>query len=63
MIANNIFYFEGAAKLVKGDQYKPETQGGWQGKHANFKNNLFLEAGIQNGKLTRGKKMDVTERQ
>lgn len=42
LIANNIFCIEGATKVVKGDQYKPETEGAWNVKEVFFKNNLFL---------------------
>ena len=42
LIANNIFCIEGVTKVVKGDQYKPETTGAWKVKEVFFKNNLFL---------------------
>ena len=42
LIANNIFCIEGATKVVKGDQYKPETEGAWKVKDVFFRNNLFL---------------------
>lgn len=43
LIANNIFYFEGAAQMVAGDQKKVEIdQGGLP--NVLFKNNLFLHA-------------------
>lgn len=44
LIANNIFYIEGESKIVKGDQYNPETEGEWNVKDIFFKNNLFLKA-------------------
>ncbi len=42
LIANNIFHVEGDAKVVKGDQYNPETAGEWKVSEVIFENNLFL---------------------
>lgn len=42
LIANNIFQIEGSSKLVKGDQYNPETEGSWLAKDVVFTNNLFF---------------------
>ena len=42
LIANNIFYIEGASKSVLGDQYKPEVAGESNIKNVVFQNNLFL---------------------
>ena len=42
-IANNIFYIEGESKAVKGDQYKPETEGESRVENIFFKNNLYLK--------------------
>ncbi|GAA4279619.1 right-handed parallel beta-helix repeat-containing protein [Gaetbulibacter aestuarii] len=42
LIANNIFQIEGSSKLVKGDQYNPETEGAWLAEDVIFKNNLFF---------------------
>lgn len=42
LIANNIFYFESAAAMVKGDQYKPDTTSGGMIHRVFFRNNLFL---------------------
>lgn len=44
LMANNIFYIEGASRQVKGDQYVPENSGVSQLKHVFFENNLFLRA-------------------
>lgn len=41
LIANNIFYIEGESKAVKGDQYKPETEGESRVENIVFKNNLY----------------------
>ncbi|WP_242091864.1 right-handed parallel beta-helix repeat-containing protein [Aestuariivivens sediminicola] len=41
-IANNIFYFEGPAKTVLGDQYKPDVLSDKSAKNVFFENNLFL---------------------
>lgn len=53
-IANNIFYLRGGAKLVLGDQYKPDTETDQLAENVFFRNNLFLspsswpaEIGIQ----------------
>ena len=43
LIANNIFYIEGGSKAVKGDQYKPETEGESRVENIVFKNNLYLK--------------------
>ncbi|MFV0589970.1 MAG: right-handed parallel beta-helix repeat-containing protein [Draconibacterium sp.] len=45
LIANNIFCIEGKSKAVKGDQYKPETEGQSQVENIVFKNNLYLKKG------------------
>lgn len=42
LIANNIFCFEGESIEVKGDQYKPETEGESRVEKIIFKNNLYL---------------------
>lgn len=42
LIANNIFHMEGNTKVVKGDQYNPETNGKWNVKNVLFTNNIFL---------------------
>ena len=42
LIANNIFFIKGKSRMVKGDQYKPETGGEWEVEHVVFKTNLFL---------------------
>ena len=42
LIANNIFCFEGESKAVKGDQYKPESEGESRVEKIVFKNNLYL---------------------
>ncbi len=42
LIANNIFYLEGGAKAVLGDQYKPDKSTEKLAKNVYFKNNLFL---------------------
>ncbi|WP_242155646.1 right-handed parallel beta-helix repeat-containing protein [Aestuariivivens sediminis] len=42
LIANNVFYLEGGAKTVLGDQYKPEVSSRRRVKDVFFKNNLFL---------------------
>ncbi|MEX0274811.1 MAG: right-handed parallel beta-helix repeat-containing protein [Flavobacteriaceae bacterium] len=42
LIANNIFHIEGDSKMVKGDQYNPETDGEWKVSDVFFQNNLFL---------------------
>lgn len=44
LIANNIFYIEGASKAVLGDQYKPQEAGEADIPNVVFKNNLFLKA-------------------
>ena len=41
-VSNNIFYFENDPVLVLGDQYKPDTGGGFEIKNVFFKNNIFL---------------------
>ncbi|NQU54548.1 MAG: right-handed parallel beta-helix repeat-containing protein [Bacteroidetes bacterium] len=43
LIANNIFYIEGESRAVKGDQYKPETEGESCVEKIVFENNLYLE--------------------
>lgn len=43
LIANNIFHFEQPAEIVKGDQYSPAKDGGWQVESVVFKNNLYLD--------------------
>jgi len=43
LIANNIFYFQGASAMVKGDQYKPDTSTGGSILRLFFQNNLFLQ--------------------
>jgi hypothetical protein len=43
LITNNIFYFEGAAQMVAGDQKKTETDADGV-PNVVFKNNLFLRA-------------------
>jgi hypothetical protein len=43
LIANNIFYIEGESQAVKGDQYKPETEGESRMENIVFKNNLYLK--------------------
>ncbi|WP_281615093.1 right-handed parallel beta-helix repeat-containing protein [Flammeovirga sp. SubArs3] len=40
-IANNIFHFEGDAKLVLGDQYTPDKGGDSEVENITFKNNIF----------------------
>ncbi|MCY1720278.1 right-handed parallel beta-helix repeat-containing protein [Prolixibacteraceae bacterium Z1-6] len=45
LIANNIFCIEGESLAVKGDQYKPETEGESRVKNIVFKNNLYLKEG------------------
>jgi len=42
LIANNIFHIQGVTKSVKGDQYKPESEGDWKVKDVFFSNNLIL---------------------
>lgn len=42
LIANNIFCFEGESREVKGDQYRPETEGESRVEKIVFKNNLYL---------------------
>lgn len=44
LIANNIFCLTNPAKLVLGDQYKPDTQTHQPIKNVFFQNNLFLDA-------------------
>lgn len=44
LIANNIFYVEGASKAVMGDQYVPEDTGIAAVRNINFQNNLYLKA-------------------
>lgn len=44
LVANNIFYIEGEAKAVEGDQYVPEQSGEALVKNIFFQNNLFLRA-------------------
>lgn len=44
LIANNIFYLEGGAKAVLGDQYKPDSKSGDLAEVVFFKNNLFLNS-------------------
>ena len=39
---NNIFYLKTNAKVVLGDQYKPDTQSSEFAKNVFFENNLFL---------------------
>ena len=41
-VSNNVFYFENDPVLVLGDQYKPDTGGGFEIKNVFFKNNIFL---------------------
>ncbi len=43
LIANNIFHVEGETKIVKGDQYNPETLGKWMVEDVIFEHNLFLK--------------------
>lgn len=43
LIANNIFYIEGESRAVKGDQYKPETEGESRVEKIVFENNLYLD--------------------
>ncbi|WP_345276416.1 right-handed parallel beta-helix repeat-containing protein [Litoribaculum gwangyangense] len=43
LIANNIFYLEGGAKAVLGDQYKPDELSGDLAENVFFKNNLFID--------------------
>jgi hypothetical protein len=43
LIANNIFYVEGDALMVKGDQYKPDDNSGAALDRVFFQNNLFLK--------------------
>ncbi len=45
LIANNIFYIEGESQAVKGDQYKPETEGESSTENIVFQNNLYLKKG------------------
>jgi hypothetical protein len=45
LIANNIFYIEGESQAVKGDQYKPETEGESRVENIVFQNNLYLKKG------------------
>ncbi len=45
LIANNIFYIEGESLAVKGDQYKPETEGESRVENIVFQNNLYLKKG------------------
>lgn len=42
-IANNIFHFEGEAKLVLGDQYTPDKGGASNVENVFFKNNIFYQ--------------------
>ncbi len=42
LVANNIFYIEGEARAVEGDQYVPERAGAEKTKNIFFQNNLFL---------------------
>ncbi len=42
LIANNIFYLKGKAKVVLGDQYKPDVKNNKKVEQVFFKNNLFL---------------------
>ncbi|TKG95489.1 right-handed parallel beta-helix repeat-containing protein [Puteibacter caeruleilacunae] len=42
LIANNIFHIKGKSLQVKGDQYRPETNGKYQDTDILFRNNLFL---------------------
>lgn len=44
LIANNIFHVSGKGKVVKGDQYNPETKGEWKVNDVFFDNNLFLHS-------------------
>jgi hypothetical protein len=41
LVVNNIFCFEGESMLVKGDQYKPDSNGEFKAKNIVFNNNLF----------------------
>ncbi|MEW6997844.1 right-handed parallel beta-helix repeat-containing protein [Colwelliaceae bacterium BS250] len=43
VIANNIFHVVGDSKAVKGDQYRPETNGTNHIANVNFTNNIFLK--------------------
>lgn len=52
LIVNNIFHIEGDAKVVRGDQLRPETEGEWKNFEFIFKNNLFLHASSWPGDLT-----------
>ena len=45
LIANNIFYIEGESHSVRGDQYKPETEGESRVENIVFQNNLYLKKG------------------
>ncbi|MHB0756741.1 right-handed parallel beta-helix repeat-containing protein [Polaribacter sp. M15] len=42
LIANNIFYLQGASKAVLGDQYRPDKLNNKGVENVIFKNNLFL---------------------
>ncbi len=42
LIANNIFHLEGDARVVKGDQWNPQTEGEWKVTDVVFRSNLFL---------------------
>ncbi|NME70435.1 right-handed parallel beta-helix repeat-containing protein [Flammeovirga aprica] len=42
-VANNIFHFEGEAKLVLGDQYTPDKGGTSEVENVFFKNNVFYQ--------------------
>ena len=44
LVANNIFCFEGESEAVKGDQYKPETEGESRVEKIVFKNNVYLNS-------------------
>lgn len=41
LVANNIFCFEGESQAVKGDQYKPESEGESRVEKIVFKNNVY----------------------
>lgn len=43
LIANNLFYLQGGAQAVLGDQYKPDTENHGQANKVRFQHNVFLD--------------------